>query len=307
MRGGKGWGSRIAFVLGPLTWALFVAIVRPDPFQVEWSHALLVLAPLVLVPVALPLAGFRMPWLGLATLPFAAAYLSPQGPVAVALALPWLVVTLGLALRGLALAWQRRRGPLADLCLAAGLVYLPVGAGWAALDRAGLRPLDFEPVIVLLTALHFHYAGFLLPLFTALLAREAPSRTARGAAVGVVAAVPLTALGITATQLGCGPALETAAAVFMASSAALVGGLHLGLSLRPAEPPAARALWALTGLTLLATMVLAGAYGLRNVLAVAWLDIPWMRTLHGTANALGFGLAGCLGWAAARGAEAPMN
>jgi outer membrane biosynthesis protein TonB len=43
------------------------------------------------------------------------------------------------------------------------------------------RPLDFDPVIVLLTAVHFHYAGFLLPLCTALAAREVGGRGAAAA------------------------------------------------------------------------------------------------------------------------------
>jgi len=33
----------------------------------------------------------------------------------------------------------------------------------------GLRPLEFQEIIVLLTAVHFHYAGFLLPIVTGLL------------------------------------------------------------------------------------------------------------------------------------------
>ena len=44
------------------------------------------------------------------------------------------------------------------------------------------------------------------------------------------------------------------------------------------------------------TVVLALLYGCRAYFPLAWLDIPWMRAVHGTANALGFGLAGVLGW-----------
>jgi hypothetical protein len=43
-------------------------------------------------------------------------------------------------------------------------------------------------------------------------------------------------------------------------------------------------------------MALAALYGSRAFLPVSWLDIPWMRALHGTANAFGFALAGLLGW-----------
>jgi hypothetical protein len=46
-------------------------------------------------------------------------------------------------------------------------------------------------------------------------------------------------------------------------------------------------------------MLLAALYGSRFYLAVDWLDIPWMRALHGTANAVGFGVVGLLGWSMA--------
>jgi hypothetical protein len=42
-------------------------------------------------------------------------------------------------------------------------------------------------------------------------------------------------------------------------------------------------------------MVLAGLYGSRFVAPVSWLNIPMMRALHGTLNAVGYGLLGVLG------------
>ena len=33
-----------------------------------------------------------------------------------------------------------------------------------------------------------------------------------------------------------------------------------------------------------------------------WLDVPWMRAVHGTVNAVGFGLGGVLAWGG-RGSE----
>lgn len=42
------------------------------------------------------------------------------------------------------------------------------------IEDQGYRPLDFAAVIVVLTAVHFHYAGFLLPIFTGLAVRRLP-------------------------------------------------------------------------------------------------------------------------------------
>jgi hypothetical protein len=60
-------------------------------------------------------------------------------------------------------------------------------------------------------------------------------------------------------------------------------------------------LWVVAGLSLLFGMGLALLYAARGqMLPLPWLDIPWMRALHGTANALGFALCGALGWTLAR-------
>ena len=40
------------------------------------------------------------------------------------------------------------------------LLWLPAAAAWLAADRFGIRPLDFDRSTVLLTAAHFHHAGF---------------------------------------------------------------------------------------------------------------------------------------------------
>lgn len=48
-------------------------------------------------------------------------------------------------------------------------------------------------------------------------------------------------------------------------------------------------------------MVLAGLYAVRHQLPLDWLDIPWMRGVHGTLKAVGFGLCGAIFVARRRG------
>ena len=79
-------------------------------------------------------------------------------------------MTTGLvALHGL---WRLWRGShrTSEVCLDAGLLYLAVGGTWTVIARAGLRPLGFPDLIVLLTAVHFHYAGFALLVLAGLVA-----------------------------------------------------------------------------------------------------------------------------------------
>lgn len=178
----------------------------------------------------------------------------------------------------------------------ASLVLWTIASVWLAIDGFQLTPLGFPPLIVRLTAIHFHYAGFILPVIAATLARAYPSRLANAAAVAAVLGVPSTAIGITAAQLGAPHIVEALFALPMVAGALLVAAVHLGLAFRAgrggtvAVPTSARVLRGIVAVTLLATMALALAYALRG-----WLPwsptIPQMAMWHGIGNA--FGVATC--------------
>ena len=40
-------------LVGAAVWSTALALLRPQPFDLAWAHALLMLAPLVLVPLGL--------------------------------------------------------------------------------------------------------------------------------------------------------------------------------------------------------------------------------------------------------------
>jgi hypothetical protein len=297
-------------LVGGAAWLILVLWLRPAPLEIGWVNALLLLGSLVIVPLGLGLA-LRSPGAGAAFRPLrlaaslqfpcalllAASFAVPAGPGAAALALPWLAVTGLIAFGGLARLWQRRFLPWAELCFDAGLLYLAVGGGWTVLAGGEIRPLGFALPIVLLTAVHFHYAGFALPLLTGLAGRSLGNGfLTRSAALGVIAGVPMVAVGITGSQLGLGPLLEGAAAVLTAAAGLLTAALYLRLASRRSWTGAVRALWLLTALSLTCGMSLAALYGLRTWMSIPWLDLPWMWALHGTANSLGFALAGLIAW-----------
>lgn len=295
-----------------------------------WARVILAIGALVLVPLALHLVNCRVhaapPPSGLlrlmryvqfpAALLFTAAQGLSPGLNAAALALPWLIVTGLVALVGLGRAWRARCGPLPEFVAACGLIFLAIGGGWALADRAGIRPLGFDPAIVLLTGIHFHYAGFAMPSLTALAWHglhkpDAPARDSSAnrtisvhladasvlwIPLGVIASVPLTAVGITATQLGLSPILEAIAAWCMSLSGLGVAWLYLRLAFQPTTAPVARQLWSFGALFLTCGMILSILYGTRYFVPLPWLDIPLMRALHGTANALGFTVPALVGW-----------
>lgn len=278
---------------------------------------LLVLSPLVLVPLLLAaLAEERessqlmraLSWAQLpCALPLPLALSFEPGAFALLSCLPWAGWTALAAVEGLRrVAAMLRRGGLrglydAELAIAAGLGFPVIGSGWLLCDRLALEPLGFSPLIVLLTAVHFHHAGLTLPLSAGLLGRAmgSPERGAprqdlarepwRGAAVVVVIAVPLVAIGITAS-----PLLEVIAAGITAAAAIVVGVGMLRRSTCLAFIPAL--LSALSGSCLLAAMLFAASYALGEYRGAPWPDIASMIQLHGAVNALGFGLLGAWAW-----------
>ena len=297
-----------------MVWFGFVAAVLPHPRDDTWAQALLAFAALVLVPLVLDLVPERnesqqsvrcLRWAHALQFPAAALLalacgLRP-GATAAVLALPWLGVTALLAAAGLNRAWRHGPArPLDRLSIDAALIFAAIGGLWTVADRGGFAPLRFSPAIVALTAVHFHYAGLLLPIFTGRLLRRMPeSRFVARVAVGVLLGVPAVAVGIVTNQVGWGPALETAAGTGLAFAGAIVGILHVRLATEASLPARARALLAIAGGSLFFGMTLAGLYAIRAYAAPwPWLGIPQMRALHGTLNALGFGLCGVLGWRA---------
>lgn len=297
--------------VGGLTWLIGVIVLRPTLTDRGWAEAILMLAALCLFPLALRLAtadqhtsdgrlARLITWLQLpAALLLGGAFLREPGPAATALALPWLATLSLTALLGLRRLLRHRQWLSARACVDVSLIYVLIGGAWAVLDRAAMRPLDFAPIIVLLTAVHFHYAGFVLPLVAGLAVRPSNPRLQGAVAVGVLSGIPIVAIGITATQLGLSPLFECLAALWLALTASAVGVLHLRLSSDTRWSRSVRVLWGSAGATLLASMGFAALYGSRSLLPpawIAWLDIPTMQAIHGSGNSLGFALPALLGW-----------
>ena len=292
-----------------VAWAIFRA---PGPQHALWVQAALLFAALVLLPLALGLflekrateGAVRLlrhvgRWQLPAGIALAAACWLERGPLAGGLALPWMGITALLAGAGfLRMQNGGLKRELHVLAADVALLFSAVGGAWALADRGGFRPLGFDAQIVALTAVHFHYAGLLLPLFAGLAQQQLwMSRLAARAVVGSVLGVPAVAVGITASQLGWSRGVEAGAGCGMALAGMAVAVLHVRLALDAKWALATRVLLGVAGGSLFFAMVLAAMYASRAfVPAVAWLGLVQMQILHGTANALGFALCGLLGW-----------
>jgi hypothetical protein len=279
-----------------------------EPQTLALITRLLLLAVLVFVPLALGLVAPSRPVHGAGCLrlavrvqPFAAiavvaAFLLPVGVPAGVLALSWLVFAGIAALLGVTRFFDQDVRNAAELCIDVSLLLLPIGGFWLAMARFGLRPLGFGDTIVLLTAVHFHYAGFALLMLAGLTGRRlragAPLTWSifRLVAAGMIAGVPLVALGISFSRV-----LEILAVLLLVASVLVLALLTLGAVVPQVARRDARALLAISALASIVTMLLAAGYAGGSVVGLA-LTIPQMVLAHGVVNAFGLVLCGLLAW-----------
>lgn len=288
--------ARVYFILLGLGAVAFTGLLFPDsPKELNWVKIILVLAPTLLIPIWLSSQfAIRKLTISISAWFLGLAFLLAQGWVAGILAAPWLLTTLWLAYTCILNKHQLSKAP-SSWSGQAAFLFLPVGAAWAMADRLGWQPLGFQAAIVLLTAVHFHYAGFLLLSIADRLMLTFERRKHKGLDILLVVGVPLVAVGITLTDQDGPLWIETFAATAMALGGIWVALAHFSLAFQHTDK-LARFSWLLGGLCLLAGMILAIAYGWRTYYPLEFLNIPWMYAVHGTLNFLGVGIFLLLGW-----------
>ena len=166
----------------------------------------------------------------------AASFWPPAGRVAAALALGWLLVCGLAALDGLGRLLRGGYRSVEGLCISAGFMYLAVGGAWLVLSRSGTTPMHFAEPIILLTAVHFHFTGFALPIIAGSTGHEWQAHqpiadstvqriVLRFAATGIIGGPPIVAAGFVLESA----LLKLAGAVVIAVASVGLAGLLLGL------------------------------------------------------------------------------
>ena len=265
----------------------------------SWLYRILLAGPSLFVPVgilffadsALPLSQNSIFSFISALLLLLAAYCLPAGVTAAVLGIPWLLFVVVLALHVIR---HQQQFPLAWIL---ACCFLSVAAAWMFADRLGWQPLGFDPLIVLLTGIHFHYAGFALASVAALLpASKAQSYLSWGLLPGVAGV----AIGITNTQLGGPAVVEIVGVTTMVAVGIGIATLQVRHAWLSQLPPIPRLLLTLGGIALAGGLSLALLYGWRFHYQWNWLTIPWMYATHGLLNSLGFSLLSFTGHHLAR-------
>jgi YndJ-like protein len=296
-------------IIGGAVWIAVVAESRLHSGRLNIIQILFLLGPLVVVPlglelcvrltsereIGLPIRIIQMAQLAGALFAAASFWFQP-GITAAALAFPWICFSCLIGIRGLLKLFRGEWKNLKMACLVASFLYLPIGSAWLVASRFGLTPMGFQEPIVLLTAVHFHFAGFAAPL----LALAAGSTIEKGRFTlqrifQIVAPGVLIGPGLLAAGFVIGPSSKLAAAL-------LVGCAEIGLSilflaeLRSIRSPLARAFLAISAASVLFAMAFAGAWAIGEFPLQPFVHLDEMARFHGTANAFGFVLCGLVGW-----------
>jgi hypothetical protein len=183
-----------------------------------------------------------------------------------------------------------------ELSIDAGLLYLPVAGGWLVIYRLGVQPFDFGEMIVLLTAVHFHFAGFATPIIAGMsgrvLARQDHPRKLFGlSVVALVAAMPLVAAGLTFS-----PWIGFAGALLLTLGLLMLAVLTLGWVAPSITSKPWRTLLSIGAIASCAAMVLACLYAYSLATHTLIITIPGMAMTHGLLNAFGFVTCSLLVW-----------
>jgi len=301
-------------IFGGVAWAALAAAAGLRLEHLTTIELLFLLAPLVVVPLGLELIVRVVPEpeflpLGRAvrTLQLPAAlcvavsfWISP-GRAAVLLVLPWFGVG---CLTGLMAVREFLRGGFKRLDSASmimSFLYLPVGCAWLVASRLGMMPMAFQEPIVLLTAVHFHFAGFAAPLLAlAVHSKLKMENTAARSFYNVIAAGVLAGPGLLAAGFVIGPRTKLVMALIVACSEAGLA-LYFLAAIRNLRPRLAQTFVAISAASVLMAMFLAAAWAIGEFPLQPFVHLDQMARYHGTMNGLGFILCGLVGWTLANG------
>ena len=301
--------ARRSAAAGALAWLLLLLTGTSDAPETELVHRIVFFAMLVIVPLGLSLvtigeqrisgslyraAVLAQPVAAVVTI---ALFFVEKGSLSASLSAVWLVFSALVALFGLSRLTARGLYPLYESSIDAGLLYLPVAGGWLIVYRLGKQPFDYGEFIILLTVVHFHFAGFAAPIIAGLTGkmlaqtRRPPGRVYVFVVLASVAAMPLVAAGITFS-----PLIGLVGTLLLAVGLLALAVLTLGRVVPEISSWGPRLLLMIAALSSCAAMVLACLYAYSIVAHVVILRIPTMAMTHGLLNAFGFATCSLLAW-----------
>jgi len=313
--------AQVAATVGAAVWAGIAVAAHMGVARIGAIELMFLFGPLVILPLGMELGRTiggtgRLEQWGQRLQPAGAAFAVvalclPPGKRAGALALGWMLVCYLIAGAGvldLITPWADAGGSaratytatlratsLPTFIVAVGRIDLAVGGAWLVASRLGIRPMGIQEPIGLLTAVHFHFAGFATATIAAATLQAAEKNGGEQKWLRrlcyLVAGMPIAV----AAGFVISPVLKMGAAILFS---ACVAGLAIFVRTNGsrAKNGTARILLQLAAGAIFAGMVLSGAYAVADFAGSEALTIPQMARTHGILNAVGFCLTGLLGW-----------
>ena len=302
--------ARISAASGVVAWLLLLPTTTSELRETEVIHKVVFFGMLVVVPLGLSLIPvddqpssflYRLAVLvqPVAALPTLASFYFEPGPLAAGLSSAWFILSGLIALRGIARFKSRGLYPVEESVIDAGLVYLVVAGVWLIVYRLGVQPFDYGETIILLTVIHFHFAGFAAPVIAGMSGRvlgtrKHPQAVFRFAVFAIVASMPLVAAGITFS-----PWLGLIGTVLLSAGLVMLAVLTVGWVIPAIAPFSSRLLLFIAALSSCSAMVLACLYAYSLPMKILIIDIPTMALTHGILNAFGFVACSLIAWTVA--------
>ncbi|PEP82264.1 YndJ family protein [Bacillus pseudomycoides] len=205
-------------------------------------------------------------------------------------AMIWFIYTGIIALFGVSRLLERGWKPLEETAIDSGFIYLFLGGFWFFASVANISIMQFSSDIVLLTAAHFHYSAFLLPLSVGLLGRKQQKKSKLYKFITVIIVIsPMTvAIGITYSRT-----FE-----FFAVLIYLISLYAYGVYVWKTKFTSiiAKILLIISSSTLMITILFSLVYSYGNFKQVMTITITQMVWIHGVVNGIGVTLPAFIGW-----------
>lgn len=259
-----------------------------------WPFFLLTIAQLLYIPIILRLIITRNDWFSRTYYLFAIpAYFS----IAMLQIFPstwdmlfaavYLFFTCVIALYGFSRFLNRGFINFEEFSIDIGLIYLAMGGAWFFAYTIGFDT-GFSPLITWLTAIHFHYSAFILPIFIGFLGRINQTRFYKRVASILIISPMIVAIGITFSRW-----IELLSVILY-----IIGLFGLILMTWRTVFQATLQKWLIRisftalGLTILFSLL----YALSNGFGLLTVSIHFMLLFHGILNCIVFAMVGICGW-----------
>ena len=195
--------------------------------------------------------------------------------------------TVMISVYGLKRFFQRGFIHMEEFLIDIGFIYLVIGGAWFVAFETGINT-GFSPMLTWLTAIHFHYSAFLLPVFLGLFGRLYKTTSYRWIAVIIILSPIIVALGITFSVT-----LEfISVLIYIVGIYGLIALTFKATLQHIIQRWLIRLSFAALGISILFSLL----YAFGNLSGLFTVTIDFMLIFHGITNTVLFAIVGIIGW-----------